>query len=459
MTAVPDRRSRRAVRRSTGRATLGLAAGVVLLAAPGRAAGAQRAPRAQSAATICPSGSVIVPGNVAANAVGTSVGITYFSGRSRDGDDAHLAAAITNELARQLLSARFPNAGTRPGDAGQGLLTVKLSNGGEFADVDLSMTGSVYRSDTLLQTSVRVNRTSDGALLWSGSRTRSILELPILARLIAQEIVKRLGAQLTTPAALGIGERSTEVYELILRGTYQTARYSPDDLLEAIGYFDRALALDPKSVHARDLRSAAQLRLLTWGGTGNAMEAGLIGQGMLRRITDRDRDESERLVEEADEELRNGEYSHACKLLNAAINSDTRSAPAYTLRSLIRARAGQAREAFADAEIVTQLGRPLWGSVLRALTMQRMGDVTKALHEARFLADARRRQQGPLAFWDARLLATALAQTGDYTGAREMLARVNPQDPRLVWTLSDPLLQPPAPAPAPADKRALRRPR
>src|SRR5688500_9861979 len=36
----------------------------------------------------------------------TSVGITYFAGRSRDGDDAHLAAALTSELAHQLLSAR-----------------------------------------------------------------------------------------------------------------------------------------------------------------------------------------------------------------------------------------------------------------------------------------------------------------------------------------------------------------
>ena len=56
------------------------------------------------------------------------------------------------------------------------------------------------------------------------------------------------------------------------------------------------------------------------------------------------------------------------KLLSAAIDNDARSAPAYALRALIHARAGQVREAFADAEIVTQLGRPLWiGSARRVV--------------------------------------------------------------------------------------------
>src|SRR6476620_11524857 len=76
-----------------------------------------------------------------------SIGVAYFAGRSRGGDDAHLAAALTTELANQLLSARTRSPDPHRRDADR-LLVVKLSEGGGFADVDLSLTGSVFRDET-----------------------------------------------------------------------------------------------------------------------------------------------------------------------------------------------------------------------------------------------------------------------------------------------------------------------
>ena len=435
-----------ASRRAAG-AILGLAAcvalgGAVPFAAPPRGDSPQSV---SFDAPICPSTTIAVAGAATGSANITSVGITYFAGRSRTGDDAHLAQALTNELARQLLSARVSSATPRRRSSNPGLLTVKLSNGGTLPDVDLSMTGSVFRDDTLLRTSVKVTRTSDGSLVYAGSKSRPILELPILARIIAQEVVTRVGAQLTTPAPHGVAEKSTDIYELILLGMYPRSRYAPDDLTGAIDYLEQALKLDPTSTRARDLRETAQLRLLTWGGKGGDVEMRLIGKGMLRRVMERDRDESERLVDEADAEMRDGQYAHACKLLNAAIDNDARSAPAYALRSLIRARAGQVREAFADAETVTQLGRPLWGNSLRAVTLRRTGDTNGARQEARRLAASVRPRTGFLAFWDARMLATALAQAGDAAAAQAIVARIDPQDPRLSWLKSDPVLKAPIP--------------
>lgn len=384
----------------------------------------------------------------------TSVGITYFAGRSSRGDDAHLATALTSELARQLLSARIVTPASRRGSPPtRSLLTVRLSESGGPNDVDLAMTGSVFRMDSLVRTSVKVTRTSDGALLWSGTRTRPILELPILARIVAQEVVARVGAQLTTPLPKAVDERSSDVYELILRGAYVRSRYAPDDLRSAIGFFDQALGLDPTSARAKDLRETARLRLLTWGGSGDEVEMSLVSRGMLRRILDRDRDESEQLLDEADAEMRDEQYVHACKLLNAAIDNDAHSSPAYALRSLIRARAGQVREAFADAETVTQLGRPRWGDALRAIVLRRSGDAAGARREVARMVGSVRAHGGTLSFWDARLIATAMAQTGDWTGAQAMLKRVNPDDPRLAWTRSDPLLQLPIPSARPASRR------
>ena len=97
-----------------------------------------------------------------------SIGVAYFAGRSRGGNDEHLAAALTTELASQLLSARPRASGARGKDSGR-LLVVKLSEGGGFTDVDLSMTGSLFRDETGIRTQVKLTRTSDGAVIWSGS--------------------------------------------------------------------------------------------------------------------------------------------------------------------------------------------------------------------------------------------------------------------------------------------------
>ena len=166
-------------------------------------------------------------------------------------------------------------------------------------------------------------------------------------------------------------------------------------------------------------------------------------RGLLKRVLERNLDESERLIEEADAEMRDGQPAHACQLLNAAINADERAAPAYALRAIVRARGGEIREAFGDAETVTQLGRPRWGNALRALVSNRSGDTTSARLRARRIIAEARQISGPLAFWDARLMAAALTETGYATEAQALIQRIDTRDPRLAWLRKDPLLVPP----------------
>jgi TolB-like protein len=400
-----------------------------------------RAARQESATGECSSTTFARHVDRVANSDITSVGITYFAGRSRTGDDAHIAAALTQEVATQLLSARVRTTAPNGRAAGTRLLTVKLSDGGGFAEVDLAMTGSVFREGDLLRTQVQVTRTSDGAVVWRGTLMRPLLDLPMLARLIAQNVAVRIGAQLTAPSPRPSTQRSPDVYELILRGSYIRSRYDPETLADAIGYFDQALKLDPKSSVARAAREQAQLRLVAWGGLGDTLESRLVSSGLLSHVLDRDRDESERLVEEADGEMRDNQPVHACQLLNTAIDADARSSPAYALRAIVRARGGDVREAFGDAEVVAQLGRPRWGDAIRALVLNRSGDTTSARRQSRRLIAEARKIRGPLAFWDARFIAAALVETGYAAEAQAVLRRIDARDPRIAWLRNDPLVQ------------------
>jgi len=430
--------------------TLGALALVAVAATQGAAARSVDPQVSRQLSRVCAPATNPVRRSVVSLEEVSSIGVAYFAGRSRGGDDAHLAAALTTELATQLLSARPRPTRGRAGDHGR-LLVVKLSEGGGFADVDLAMTGSIFREETGVRTQVKLTRTSDGSVVWSGSKSRPVLEIPILARLIAQEVAVRINAELTAPAPRRSNEKSVEMYELLLRGMHIPSRYDPDELLRAIEYFDRAIALDSTSTRARELRENARLRLVAWGGTGTPLEARLLREGALRRIQLRSRDESERLVEEADGEIRDGVPVHACQLLNTAIDRDARSAPAYALRALVRARGGQVRAAFSDAEVATQLGRPLWGNSLRAVALRRGGDTTAARQQIRRLLAETRRRTGHLPYWDARFLAVALAELNDWTGVQSVLRRIDPRDPRLQWVRRDPSLQPPS------DRRSTRR--
>jgi hypothetical protein len=174
-------------------------------------------------------------------------------------------------------------------------------------------------------------------------------------------------------------------------------------------------------------------------------------------VLDRTREESERLIEEADAEIRDGQLTHACQLLNAAIENDAHATPAYALRSLVRSRGGEVREAFGDAETVTQLGRPLWGNALRAVVLHRAGDTTSARQVTRRLVNQTRQRRGALPFWDARFTAIALAEIGDHRGARDILRRVDARDPRVAMLRTDPSLRP-AESPK-STQRSIRRTR
>ena len=128
-------------------------------------------------------------------------------------------------------------------------------------------------------------------------------------------------------------------------------------------------------------------------------------------------------------------HAEACQLLERAVAADPRTAPAYALRALALVRAAgrgrtatAIRAAFADAEVATQLGRPIWGDAARTVVQLASRDTAGARVTARGLVTRVRAER--VGYWDARFVGEALVGLRDTAGLRVLRERWPADDPR-----------------------------
>lgn len=245
-------------------------------------------------------------------------------------------------------------------------------------------------------------------------------------------------------------------------GDSATARGRSPRLATALQAANRALTLDP--VDTRTLALLARIHLLR--NEPEAAEQVLAGLGRageraddvtwLRAELARVRGDSglaERIVRDAgisiaehvptlflraEWERRRGRPRLACLALNRIIEIDESWAPAYVMRALIRSQLGDRRGGWADAEIVSRLGRPTWGEATAALIDVSMGEVAnvRRLARGKFQVD----DSATLPWLDALLRAAVYLSIDDAERARQVLATVPCDDYRRRYLAGDPLL-------------------
>jgi hypothetical protein len=141
----------------------------------------------------------------------------------------------------------------------------------------------------------------------------------------------------------------------------------------------------------------------------------------------------------AEWERRRGRPRLACLALNRIIVLDETWAPAYVMRALVRSQLGDRRGGWADAELVSRLGRPAWGEATAALIDISMGDVAAVRRRARqkFRVDA----TVTLPWVDALLRAAVFHAIDDGERAQQVLATMPCDDYRRRFLAGDPLLR------------------
>jgi TolB-like protein/DNA-binding winged helix-turn-helix (wHTH) protein/tetratricopeptide (TPR) repeat protein len=126
--------------------------------------------------------------------------------------------------------------------------------------------GSVRKSGDRLRVTAQLIGAREGSPLWSETYDKSAGEVLKVQDQIAVGLVRALqvavGADdLQTSPAL----KSTEAYDLYLRGREVNQRYDRQGFEAAIGYFQQALEIDPTSERAALELALAQNALAIWG--------------------------------------------------------------------------------------------------------------------------------------------------------------------------------------------------
>lgn len=124
---------------------------------------------------------------------------------------------------------------------------------GRELSVDAVATGHVSRRNSFWLATVELVNTSDGTQRWSKQFTLPMLDLQLLPTQIATEILKAMGVHLAPEEERRVAPqlvRSTEAYDSYLRGRYHSSRFSHEDFLRAIEYFERAVAIEPAFAQA-----------------------------------------------------------------------------------------------------------------------------------------------------------------------------------------------------------------
>lgn len=185
----------------------------------------------------------------------TSIAVLPFGTHDSLPEDAWFAEGLADELFDALsrveglrLASRHSSYALR----GEALDARQI---GQRLDVATVLSASVRRDGRQLRIAAQLADTRSGYTLWSASYDRELIDVFTVQRDIARQVVRALLGVL--PGEAGpMAERlavtdDPGAYEAYLRGRQLLARRSSDGTLgEAIEWFGKALAIDPRMAHA-----------------------------------------------------------------------------------------------------------------------------------------------------------------------------------------------------------------
>ncbi|HEY3279055.1 MAG TPA: protein kinase [Gemmatimonadales bacterium] len=178
-----------------------------------------------------------------------SIAVLPFVNASPDPENEYLSDGITDELIDALAKIAGLRVSSRTSVFALKGKTLDVRAVGALLGVSVVLEGTVRKSGQKLRITAQLTSTDDGRLLWSQRFDRKLVDVFEIQDDIARTIVNTLRATSFADLAEHVPRRYTEniqAYGLYLKGRYAWNKRSGEGVAEGIGYFEQAIAADPK---------------------------------------------------------------------------------------------------------------------------------------------------------------------------------------------------------------------
>ena len=185
---------------------------------------------------------------VIASAAVRCIAVLPFVNASPEPENEYLSDGITDELIAALAGVEGLRVASRTSVFALKGKPQDVRAIGALLGAAWVLEGTVRRAGDRLRISAQLTSTEDGQLLWSERYDRTLADVFAIQEEIARTIVDTLRAtsfaDLTAPAARRYTQ-SIAAYGLYLKGRYAWNKRTQEDITDAIGYFEQAIADDP----------------------------------------------------------------------------------------------------------------------------------------------------------------------------------------------------------------------
>jgi len=188
--------------------------------------------------------------SVLAEVSSKSIAVLPFDNLSRDPDNAYFASGIQDEIITRLAKIADLKVISRTSTQQYQSKPGNLSEIAKQLGVANILEGSVQKAADQVRVNVQLIQVASDSHLWADTYDRKLVDIFGVESEIAKAIAESLQAKLTGGEQRELAVKPTnnsEAYDAYLRGLALEARttFRPDDLEKAVGFYERAVQLDP----------------------------------------------------------------------------------------------------------------------------------------------------------------------------------------------------------------------
>src|SRR6059036_309895 len=356
------------------------------------------------------------PGGPVSWTAARCIAVLPFVNASPDPDNEYLSDGITDELIAALAGVEGLRVASRTSVFALKGKPQDVRATGALLGAAWVLEGTVRRSGERLRITAQLTSTEDGQLLWSERYDRTLADVFAIQEEIARTIVDTLRAtsfaDLTAPAARRYTQ-SIAAYGLYLKGRYAWNKRTQEDITDAIGYFEQAIAEDPDYAPAYAGLSDSYALQLDYRSVPVAEGFARAGEYARRAL------ELDETVAEAHASLGwvlfiyDWDWDGAAREFKRAITLDPRYPTAHQWFAFYLAAMGRLDEALVESHTALELD-PASVSIRRSVGWAYF--YARRYDQARYHL-SRAIAMNPTAVENYRILALALAQQGQWAEA------------------------------------------